>query len=310
MGCQFVDEAKELAERGFDLLAAEDPARARAAFDASLALEYSPAGGHGAGLARLRLGLAAEARPLLEQAVEHIPRDRFVLCDLGEALLRLEAWDELDGLWERLSGLGLGKASLLRILADVGCEGADDPVPLLMTVLEDCPEEAAFVLGYLGDRGDELLRRQAWAEVETVAACLARLPRGRGRAAHLRGLACLRQGEVKAAVDLLREALEHTVDAGPWPPFEYGLACLQDVRFEEAERNIRTAVERDPSFPWFRYRLAQALVGLGRRAEALESCREALRLDAGPKPFHDLLGDLLGDLPDDLSDDLPGGPTA
>ena len=185
-------------------------------------------------------------------------------------------------------------------------------IPLLC---EDCntdhpPDERTmvFVIGYLGDRGDELLRRQAWAGVESMAACLAQLPLGRGKAAHLRGLACLRQGAVKAAVDLLRQALEHTTDAGPWPSFEYGLACLQDGRFEEAERHIRIAAERDPSFPWFRFRLAQALVGLGRRAEAMAWCRAALRLDAGPKPFHDLLDELLGDLPTDLPGDPRGDP--
>jgi MoaA/NifB/PqqE/SkfB family radical SAM enzyme len=223
MGCQYVDQAKELAEKGHELLAAEDPAGARAAFDASLALEYSPTAGHGAGLSRLRLGQATEARPLLEAALEHRPADRFILGDLGDVLLRQGAWDELMAMADRL----------------------------------------------------------------------AEIPQGLVKAGQFRGFNARRLGDNETAIVLLRAFMETEPEHEPWPHFEYGFACLLGGHFEEAERHIRMAVERDDAFPWFRYRLAQALQGLGRTPEAIHFCREAIRLDAGPQAFHTLLDELL-----------------
>lgn len=291
MGCQYVDKAKCLAEKGFEFLAAENQERARDAFDASLALEYTPAAGHGAGLARLRLGEVAGARPLLEAALEHRPKDRFILGDLGDALLRQGAWDELEGIAKRLDAIPFGRAVAVHLRGLACLRRGDDATAevLLREALAFRPDDH-FILG---DLGDVLLRQGAWDELMAIADRLVEIPEGRVKGGQFRGFNARRLGDYETAMVLLRAFMETEPEEAPWPRFEYGLTCLLGGHFEEAERYIRMAVERDEGFPWFRYRLALALRGLGRVDEAVHFCREALRLDAGPQVFHQLLSELL-----------------
>ena len=229
MGCQFVsktmDKANKLTEEGFSLLNADHPDlnAARIAFEKSLSYEYSVAAAHGAGLVRSRLGELKEGRLFLEKALSHLPRNCFILSDLGWILLQQDAWEDMESVVKRLESIQGGKCMAYR----------------------------------------------------------------------LKGLAARKRGELNNAMKWLRMAMEANPDSKePWPPFEYGLACFEANCLKDAEYFIRIAVERMPLFPWFHYRLAQTLHGLGRTDRAIESCREAIRLDAGHEVFHEFLNKL------------------
>lgn len=289
MGCQFVDPAQDLAEEGFARLDAKDLDGARERFDASLALEYSVGAAHGAGAARLQEERPHEARRLLEEALAHQPRNPLIMADLGWAHLKL---DEMDAARARFD------ASLALSYTPVAGHGAGlarfrqgdaaGALPFLEEALAHRPDNT-FILQ---DLGFVLIRLERWDALEGVCARLFTVAPGNATPYRLRGLAARRKGELEAALPDLRAAMEACEPHDPWPVFEYGLTCLETGRFEEAARAIALAVQRDPAFPWFRYRLAMALTGLGMRAEALEACREALRLDPGPEAFHALLHSL------------------
>lgn len=292
MGCQFVDKAQELVEAGFARLDVEDYAGARPLFEASLALECSVSAMHGAGLARLHLGEGQEVRRLLEAALALQPKNPVVRADLGWVLL---AQNEPDAAREAFdaslvmgytapAGHGAGLARLR--LGDAA--GA-------RPFLEEARRHRPNHLFILMDLGSTLLELGQWDALTAVCEHLCTIAPDSGIPYRLRGLAARRRGDLQAALPDLRIGMEAGGPNDPWPAFDYGLVCLEAGQPVEAVRTIRLAIARDPNFPWFRYRLAQALTALGRRSEARQACREAIRLDAAPEAFHQLLAELDAD---------------
>ncbi|WP_321493274.1 radical SAM protein [uncultured Desulfobacter sp.] len=222
MGCQFVDKSKDYVEEGFTMLEAEKPALARELFDTALELEHSAEAAHGAGLARFRMGEIDSAGVLLEDALEHRPRNLFILGDFGAVLLQ-------QGQWIRL-------ADIARRIFTISPE---------------------HTLGY-----------------------------------RFSGLIARHKGELDEAVRLLQRAMETDPTNDKWRLFEYGLVCLEAKLYTTAEKYIRMATEKDPEFPWYHYRLAMALQGLDRKNEAIDACKEAIRLDPNQEPFQKFLSEL------------------
>ena len=271
MGCQFVnknmDKANKLTEEGFSLLNADHPDlnAARIAFDKSLSYEYSVAAAHGAGLVRSRLGELKEGRLLLEEALSHQPRNCFILADLGWILLQNAEHPDLNtariafdkSLSYEFSVPAAHGAGLVRSRLGELKEGR----LFLEKALSHLPRNC-FILS---DLGWILLQQDAWEDMESVAKRLESIQGGECMAYRLKGLAARKRGELNNAMQWLRMAMEANPDSKePWPPFEYGLACLEANCLKDAKYFIRIAVERMPLFPWFHYRLAQTLHGLGR----------------------------------------------
>ncbi|MBF0244623.1 MAG: tetratricopeptide repeat protein [Planctomycetes bacterium] len=291
MGCQFVDQAQDLVEEGFRLLAADRPDDALKIFDASLNIEYSVAAEHGAGVARSRLGELEQGLELLRSALTHRPRNLFILGDIGWSLLQQGRLDELDTITGIMLELASkhGMAHRLRGLAARNRGDVRAALPLLRIGMENSPSGdpwAAFEYGLACmDVGQ-------FEELEIVVNRLKDQPSGKGLGHRLQGLAARNRGDVRAALPLLRIGMENSPSSDPWPIFEYGLVCLEAEQYLEAEQNIRKAVALLPSFPWFHYRLALALQGMGKFNEAQSACREALRLEPGQEKFLALMQDL------------------
>jgi MoaA/NifB/PqqE/SkfB family radical SAM enzyme/Tfp pilus assembly protein PilF len=289
MGCQFVDKAQDLAEEGFVRLTAEDYAGAKAAFDASLALEYSVPAGHGAGAARLQLRELEPSRRFLEAALAHRPKDRLILADLGWNRLLSDDLEGARAAFDASLALGYSLpaghgAGLVRFR-----QGELGEARRLLEQARALKPDQFFVLH---DLGWVLVHQGAWEELGDVGERLLALDPDNGTSHRFRGLAARQRRDYALALPALRLGLDKGEPDDPWPAFEYGLACLEAQQPHEAARGIALAVERDPNFPWFRYRLAQARLALGQTAEARAACLEAIRLDPGPEAFHRLLAEL------------------
>nr|WP_321397783.1 tetratricopeptide repeat protein [uncultured Desulfobacter sp.] len=222
MGCQFVDQSKDYVEEGFALLDSGKPDLAQELFDNSLKLEYSVEAAHGAGLARFRQGELESAQKFFEDALQHKPRNLYILWDLGSVFLQQGQYDR-----------------------------AADMANSILTI------SPKHTMGY-----------------------------------RLSGLVARHKGDLNQAVSMLREAIEADQNNDQWILFDYGLVCLEAQHFATAEKYIRMAIELDSEFPWYHYRLAMALQGLGQKNNAIEVCTKAIRLDPDQEQFQKFLLEL------------------
>lgn len=210
MGCQFVDQAQDLVEEGFRLLAADRPDDALKIFDASLNIEYSVAAEHGAGLALSRQGKLEQGYLLLDSALLHRPRNLFILGDLGWNLLQQNAWEELEkitrqmlvlnpnhGVAHRLQGLSLRKRGDVLVA-----------LPLLRIGMENSPSS------------------DPWPIFEY-------------------GLACLEAEQYLEATQHLRRAVS-LLPSFPWFHYRLALALQGIKKFNEAQSACREALRLEP----------------------------------------------------------------
>ncbi|BBO88319.1 radical SAM protein [Desulfosarcina ovata] len=148
----------------------------------------------------------------------------------------------------------------------------------------------------LGDLGSVLLQQGQWDRLADIARRILTISPEHTLGYRFRGLIARHEGHPDEAVRLLRRAMETDQSNDKWVFFEYGLACLEARQLVTAEKYIRVAIEKDPGFSWYHYRLAMALRGLGRKSEAVDACKEAIRLDSSQKVFQKFLSELNGTL--------------
>src|SRR4051812_38472879 len=107
-----------------------------------------------------------------------------------------------------------------------------------------------------------------------------------------------RLGEAEAA---LRDALALQPSAAGWN--DLGAVLAQTGRMDEAQASFARAVELDPAFAPAHANLANALLAVGRRVQAIDALRTATARLPDDYELHATLGELL------LQDD-PGGAEA
>lgn len=85
-------------------------------------------------------------------------------------------------------------------------------------------------------------------------------------------------GEPEQAEETYRQAM--AVDPGrPEPPFNLALLLAAQHRRREARRVLKALLEDHPDHAWGHYQLGTLRHGAGKRGKALQSYREAFRLD-------------------------------
>ena len=78
-----------------------------------------------------------------------------------------------------------------------------------------------------------------------------------------------------------------------WPYYNLGALCITEGKAGEAIGYLRQALDRNPSWPKGKIRLAMALTSVGKFEEALVQLNEVLRMDANDADAHYQLGQLL-----------------
>lgn len=310
MGCQYIGKAQRLAERGFALLERENPRRAKAAFEASLARADSPGARHGLGKALSDLGRTTPALELLRQARAQSPRCLSVVLDLAGTLLRAGENAQALDLLRELAPKARGNARVLQVLGQGliqagDLDGAGEALRLSAALNPADPLAWA-------DLADLHLRRDRPAEALDILDRAASLTPECARLLHVKGLALARLGREEEA----EAALSRAVAVNPDRPFVradlgdlvrrrgrapeacallaetarlfpdnahvrhmLGLA-LQDVKdHARAAEALAASVALDPDKPFARYDLGVSLVALSRDPEALEHLQAAVALD-------------------------------
>lgn len=100
---------------------------------------------------------------------------------------------------------------------------------------------------------------------------------GGARAAYLKAIELEREQAVKSQ----------------WPYFNLGALCITEGKPEEAIGYLRQALDRNPSWPNAKIRLAMALASVGEFEAASVQLNEVLRVDANNAEAHYQLGQLL-----------------
>jgi protein O-GlcNAc transferase len=142
--------------------------------------------------------------------------------------------------------------------------------------------EVNFAIGYIYWKQQDYLQAQPWLEKElTIQPCYA-------AAHHYLGDIQRRTGNADAAAKRFRQALR--CDAN-WADPYLGLGAVleEQKQFGEAIRLLREFVRRQPDRADGRYRLARALQGAGRTAEAAAEFRkvEEMKAAANQKSIED-----------------------
>lgn len=132
-------------------------------------------------------------------------------------------------------------------------------------------------------------RNKVWATGESLWLDVTRKSPDNGRGHMNYGLSLMRKGRLEEAMVSYRRALE--TDYRNHPYLFLNMAGAQNGlgNKEEAERLYRTALQKGPNYPDCHYYYAIWLFQQGRRAEAEERVREALRLSPGHEYANALL---------------------
>jgi len=133
-------------------------------------------------------------------------------------------------------------------------------------------------------------RNKVWATGESLWLDVTRKSPENGRGHMNYGLALMRNGQLELAMRSYRRALE--TDYRNHPYLFLNMAGAQNGlgNKEEAERLYRVALDKGPRYPDTHYYFARWLLEQGRRNEAEERVREALRLSPGHEYANALLG--------------------
>lgn len=137
-------------------------------------------------------------------------------------------------------------------------------------------------------------RNKVWATGESLWLDVTRKSPENGRGHMNYGLSLMRQGNLELAMRSYRRALE--TDYRNHPYLYLNMAGAQNGldNKEEAERLYRTALEKGTRYPDCHYYYASWLFQQGRREEAEEHVREALRLSPGHEYAKSLLQAIIG----------------
>jgi len=110
---------------------------------------------------------------------------------------------------------------------------------------------------------------------------------------HLAGALAFQQGRTAEAVELLSTARRLDPASAPCKLF-LGMALADLGRFEEAEKPLRSALEKLPAHPEAWLNLFRTLRALGRPAgDAINCLRRAIELEPNRATTHEQLGELL-----------------
>jgi tetratricopeptide (TPR) repeat protein len=192
------------------------------------------------------VALLLPASGLIQAGSHEVVADRYVYLPMLPVLLLLAG--ALKWLWNRLGTLG--RCALLLLL---GCE-----------------------LMFFGYRTSGQIG--AWRNDETLwSAVLEHFPESSKAKCNL-AMALARQGRFEEALPLAQESVRATPNF--WlPRTTLGFVYLGAKRYEEAERELRLAVNLNSDFAVAQYDLACAYSRLGKLAESYQALRQAVRLD-------------------------------
>jgi protein O-GlcNAc transferase len=227
-----------------------------------------------------------EARAVISEPIQTLPKAEEVseavlaLIQQGDALLKAKRYDEAIAQYTA----AIAKADKPPLTAYLNLGSANyekEDFPAALEAFRKAIEiKPGDFRGYY-NLAEVLYLSKAYQESEAeYRRVLALVPRGlintQGR--YFLGLAVHKQGRVDEAIEHYRTAIAAAGGKYAEAHYNLGVALLERKEYAEAEREFRTSIEQDRTFPLAHFNLAATLEYLQHFPEAIEEYESYLRL--------------------------------